>query len=370
MQYQHNASKYAIIKEHMNQRQSKQTQKLLPAPKQNYLRAFLTIVGILTFVAVSVFLFLIYHTREVAHDAIIMTEKASVQGDEIPPFPIGVDPTHKIITENPAVDTYLESHTPTHTLSVSSQRSWFGRTIAKLAQLNWYQNLASPMGRILVIEPGERKEEIARNFGNILGWSKDEKEEFLSNVIEVSPEMTEGKFYPSTYVVARGATPAEVTPLITGRFQSEVMARYGKDLESQVPLKNTLTIASLLEREAYDFTDMRLISGVIWNRLFAGMKLQLDATLQYAKADQEAAAWWPLVLPADKDITSPFNTYKHMGLPPAPIANPSLDTILAALNPRKTDCMYYFHDQHSQFHCSVTYKEHVALLKQYYGRGR
>ena len=100
------------------------------------------------------------------------------------------------------------------------------------------------------------------------------------------------------------------------------------------------------------------------------MRLQIDATLQYAKGSKPSEPWWPGVRPADKFIASVYNTYENSGLPPAPIANPSLDAILAALNPTKTDCMYYFHDRQAEFHCSPTYEEHVELLKQYYGQGK
>jgi UPF0755 protein len=136
-------------------------------------------------------------------------------------------------------------------------------------------------------------------------------------------------------------------------------------------MKDTLIVASLLEREAYDFDDMRYISGIICNRLFINMRLQIDATMQYAKANKlknpGANDWWPTPVPADKFIDSPYNTYKYAGLPPTPIANPSIDAIIAALNPRKTDCLFYFHDPHGKFYCTKTYEEHVALLKQVYG---
>ena len=145
---------------------------------------------------------------------------------------------------------------------------------------------------------------------------------------------------------------------------------FPEEIAEKVPLEDALAIASLLEREAYDFEDMRYISGIIWNRLFADMKLQLDATLQYAKGTKSPSSWWPRVVPADKYIVSPYNTYAHEGLPPTPIANPSIDAIVAALNPRKTNCMFYFHDRQSNFHCAETYEEHVELLKQHYGRGR
>jgi UPF0755 protein len=99
------------------------------------------------------------------------------------------------------------------------------------------------------------------------------------------------------------------------------------------------------------------------------MKLQLDATLQYAKANGRNG-WWPVVRSRDKYIRSPYNTYQNGGLPPGPIANPSVAAIVATLNPKKTPCFYYFHDNDSAFHCSETYDEHVALLKKYFGRGR
>ena len=87
-----------------------------------------------------------------------------------------------------------------------------------------------------------------------------------------------------------------------------------------------------------------------------------------AKANKTAGGnWWPNVLPADKYIKSPYNTYMYKGLPPSPIANPSVAAILAALNPVKTDCLYYFNDREGNFHCSSTYAEHVKLLKKYYG---
>lgn len=94
------------------------------------------------------------------------------------------------------------------------------------------------------------------------------------------------------------------------------------------------------------------------------MNLQIDATLQYAKGNQ-IIGWWPPVFPEDKYIDSPFNTYENSGLPPAPIASPSLASIVAAANPQSTSCIFYFHDSKSNIHCSRTYKEHVAKIKKW-----
>ena len=110
---------------------------------------------------------------------------------------------------------------------------------------------------------------------------------------------------------------------------------------------------------------MKLISGIIWNRIFSGMKLQIDATLQYAKGSEEDG-WWEKVNPKDKNIDSPYNTYLHKELPPSPIANPGLAAIEAAYNPQKTSCLFYMHDKNRIIHCAKTYEEHKKNIQKYY----
>lgn len=285
------------------------------------------------------------------------------------PFPVSVDPARKLISTVPIVHTAVEVVPEDAPRKLSLVR-WLKYHIEKLARLDWFQSLASLTGRTLVIEPGERKEQVAINFGKVLGWNKEERARFMELVSTSSPALIEGKFYPDTYISHADATPEEVAEMVHARFVDKVLSRYTPDVEALVPLRDTLTIASLLEREAYDFEDMRHISGVIWNRLFIGMKLQIDATLQYARGSRVWESWWPTPRPSDKYIDSPFNTYQHDGLPPAPIANPSTAAIIAALNPVVTNCLFYFHDKTGSFHCTETYEEHVALLKEYYGRGR
>lgn len=286
----------------------------------------------------------------------------------VAPFPLGVDPTAKVITENPDLDNFIANSGEMrwHFSLIPSGR--FARFLASITRSSWYQ-MAIPGGRLLVIFPGERKEEVAKNFGDILGWTRDERARFVSLVNDPEPTFTEGKFYPERYLVAVDASPEDVAKMVNDRFQGEVLARYTKEAEAKLPLKDALIIASLLEREAYDFTDMREISGVIWNRLFIDMPLQLDATLQYAKGSRADQPWWPVPIPSDKYIDSPYNTYRNKGLPPTAIANPSMESVLAALNPAITDCLFYFHHR-SEFYCSPTYEEHVANLRTVFGRGR
>lgn len=288
----------------------------------------------------------------------------------VAPFPVGVDPERKIINENPDLD---------HFIANEGRAKWnfpnlvpsgkFARFIARLTNSSWYQ-MAIPGGRLLVIFPGERKEQVAKNFGDILGWDRNDRARFMELVTSEEPGLDEGKFFPERYLVAVDASPEEVATMVNDRFATEVIDRYEDTAAAVLPLNDALVIASLLQREARDFTDMREISGVIWNRLFIDMPLQLDATLQYAKGSRADQPWWPVPIPADKFIDSPFNTYRHKGLPPAAIANPSLDAIVAALNPKTTDCLFYFHANGGEFYCSKDYEEHVAKLREIYGRGR
>ncbi len=317
-----------------------------------------------------------FFVRE-ANDIIVSYADPASTGDsedtslpEIIPFPVSVNPEKKEIAEDPALEEFVVTTIPKTDGVLSVHSSWFSKVLGKLALMGWYQNLASLSTRVLVIEPGERKEQIVEHFAKILKWSSADRETFLSTLQKTSPVIEEGKMFPGAYNVAVDASPEYVAQLVAERFDAEVLSRYTPEIEMVVPLQDTLIVASLLEREARDFDDMRHISGVIWNRLFVDMKLQIDATLQYAKGSKPSQPWWPRVLPADKYLASAYNTYKNEGLPPAPIANPSLEAIIGALNPVETDCMFYFHDKKGGFHCTKTYEEHVKLLKQYYGRGK
>jgi cell division protein YceG involved in septum cleavage len=284
----------------------------------------------------------------------------------IVPFPVSVDPKKQTITEEDLLNEYQFE---TFALE-STTDGWLDKIVATLFKREWYQNLASPVSRIIVVWPGERKEEVAKNIGDVLRWNEAERNEFIQLVTKAEPTLPEGKFFPGQYVSHRYASPEEVALLIDEKFTTDVLTRYTDTVEAKVPLKDALIIASLLEREASDFENMREISGVIWNRLFIDMPLQLDATLQYAQGSKnKKGMWWPPVVPSDKFIDSPFNTYQSKGLPPAPISNPSTEAVVAALNPYPTDCLYYFHDEDANYFCSVTYEEHVEKLKARYGRG-
>ncbi len=291
-------------------------------------------------------------------------------------FPVTVDPKNKTIKENEIVNAYLNS--PGSPLQASAFNTAltliniYKWTAITLSNIPIYQNLAlAGSDRLVVITPGLRKEEVATSFAKVLSWNNADKTNFIVTKNGSSLPLIEGSFSPEIYLVNLGDTPETVQNLINKRFTEDVLSHYGTSTAEIIPLNVTLTIASLIERETIGTEDMRMISGIIWNRIFKDMNLQIDATLQYAKANgKSTTTWWPKVLPKDKYIKSPYNTYMNSGLPPAPIANPSVAAILAALNPIKTSCLFYFHDRRGGFHCSDTYAEHVKQLKKYYGQGK
>lgn len=300
-----------------------------------------------------------------------LSQRAPLEGKE---FPVTVDPANKTIVENPQVEALLAEPPTALPASVGLAERAFRLLALKVASLPVYQQIAGAAGvpsLFVSVSPGTRQEQVASAFGAQLHWTAAERAEFLKAAEELEPDLPQGSTVPGIYFASVNE-PDDVATLVHDRFDAEILSRYSTTTAEQVPLADALTVASLIQREAGGWDDMRLISGVIWNRIFAGMKLQIDATLQYAEADQKSGkgGWWPSVSPKDKYIKSAYNTYQHAGLPPAPIANPSIAAVLAALNPKKTDCYFYFHDAHGNFHCSETYAEHVKLLKKYYGQGR
>ncbi|MEK7535592.1 MAG: endolytic transglycosylase MltG [Patescibacteria group bacterium] len=216
--------------------------------------------------------------------------------------------------------------------------------------------LASASSRIVYVREGMRKEEVGELFARKLDWNDTQKLAFLRG--------PEGEYYPGTYSISNSKDENVMRELMLHRFEREVEERLSSSTKSVVSIPTIIKVASIIEREAGGKRDMRLISGVIWNRIFTDMNLQIDATVQYAIGTEEKG-WWPTVYPEDLHVESPFNTYKYEGFPPAPISNPGLASIDAAMNPAKTKCLFYIHDKRRRIHCAETYEGHKKNINRY-----
>lgn len=225
--------------------------------------------------------------------------------------------------------------------------------------------IAPPYSAFVTIPVGVRKEQIADILTNALGWTPEQKNEWLTTDTNPSPNYEEGVYFPDTYLIPSNTPPAQVAQMMLSNFQAAFAPYAAEALQKNIPWTRAVTIASLIQREAGSKSDMYLISGIIENRLKVGMPLAIDATLQYIEGN-EANGWWPTPSGVSNyPKSSPFNTYTHTGLPPHPIAEPSLAAIDAALNPDTTKCLFYLHDANGQIHCSVTYRGQQANVTKY-----
>lgn len=262
-----------------------------------------------------------------------------------------------------------------------------------LDPLEFYSNMANPYMKLVNIPAGLRREEIALKFAKILSWDQENIDSFLNTAPKDDRGTLDGYYLPGPYWVKTTSTGAEVAHQMLRNFNSKVSDQIladslkkssntnvakGSNTAKKVNLDTAVRIASIIQREAAGGADMNIISGVIWNRIFKGMSLDMDATLQYVKANEQekklasventstsSVIWWPKVESKDKYIDSPFNTYQNEGLPPTAISNPSLAAIKAAFNPAKTDCLFYIHDNTRNIHCAATYAVHKQNVQKY-----
>lgn len=170
--------------------------------------------------------------------------------------------------------------------------------------------------------------------------------------------LNEGYLFPDTYLIPKDADIQMIVNQMRNNFDrkySEINVSNSKLTKPQIVI-----LASLIEREAITNAEKPIIAGILINRLNAGMALQVDATIQYAKG-----RWEPVTLEEYKSVKSDYNTYLFTGLPPGPISNPGLEALRGAANPADTNFLYYLHDKNRQIRYAKTLSEHNANIENY-----
>jgi len=205
------------------------------------------------------------------------------------------------------------------------------------------------------------------------GWRVEEVATKIAKELDI-PEgeflkhAEEGYVFPDTYLIPQDASPAAVVRMMRDNFDRRVTEDLRQAAEkTDVPFKDVMTLASIVEREGISADDRPVIAGILLKRLRAGWPLQADATVQYALGyDPGEKTWWRKSLTAeDKNIDSPYNTYRNTGLPPSPISNPGLASIRAVIYPVETGYWYYLHDPQGGVHYAETIEEHNANIATY-----
>ncbi len=144
----------------------------------------------------------------------------------------------------------------------------------------------------------------------------------------------EGYLFPNTYKLSRHASAESICRMMTGKFRE-----IWRGLDSTANVHDTVTLASLVEKEGKLPEERPMIAAVFENRQRIGMKLDCDPTTIYAAL--LAGRYRGTIYRSDLDSSDPYNTYRHVGLPPGPIANPGLASINAVLHPSTADALYF-----------------------------
>ena len=208
---------------------------------------------------------------------------------------------------------------------------------------------------------GWRLEEIAESL-DAQGLDFFDKAEFIALAQD-----SEGMLYPDTYLIPREMSTSNIKNMLTNTFERKVVQGLSEEIaNSDRDFQSVLIMASLVEREAKTYEQMRRVAGILWNRIDIDMALQVDATLQYSSGfNTVQQSWWAPPTAAQKQIDSKFNTYLHPGLPPKPIANPGVDAIKATLLPIASKDLFYIHANDGMMYTAQTLEEHNANINKY-----
>ncbi|GGH29339.1 endolytic transglycosylase MltG [Paenibacillus segetis] len=183
------------------------------------------------------------------------------------------------------------------------------------------------------------------------------------------PKLTyrlEGYLFPETYELVKGSTESDIVQRMLDEMDKRLnqIPQFQEKLKQRgLTLNELMTLASLVEREVVVDSERKVVAGVIYNRLATGnMKLEIDATVQYLLGKPKER-----LLNSDlRKVDSPYNTYLYLGLPPGPIAAPSLKSIEAALEPESSEYLFYVtkKDGSGEHLFAKTYKEHLKNIEK------
>ncbi len=179
---------------------------------------------------------------------------------------------------------------------------------------------------------------------------------FLGRVTSV-----EGYLFPDTYRIYKKTTALDILEKMVANFDVRLTPEIRSRIQaSRFTIHETITLASIIEKEVATAEDRRIVAGIFLKRLKAGIALQADSTVNYiTKKGMSRAAI------ADTKINSPYNTYRYRGLPPGPIGNPGLDAILAVAEPTSSPYLFFLTTEDGRVIYARDFEEHKQNRLRY-----
>ena len=208
----------------------------------------------------------------------------------------------------------------------------------------------------VMLVPGETTYFFLEELANKLGLSVDN----LRYEYNKQAKYPEGMFVPETYKLPIGISEKTVIALLLRNSQKKIR-NYAYKIFGKYDEKKWLrylTIASIVQKESASVKEMPIVSSVIHNRLKKKMKLQMDGSLNYGKYSHTKVSARRL-----RKDTSYYNTYKHAGLPPYPVCNPSFEAIKAAIFPSRTSYLYFVKLRNGKHAFSSSYRQHLKNIQ-------
>lgn len=218
---------------------------------------------------------------------------------------------------------------------------------------------------VVTVVEGWELRQIAPQLARSLGVPRDSvdaavRDTALLHRLDVPTPTVEGYLFPATYTFPDGTTARAAVAQMVARFEQAWRPEWNDRLQA-LALKrhDAVTLASIVEREAVRPEERPAIAAVYYNRLRKGMALQADPTVQYALGHHTAR-----VLYRDLDADSPYNTYRHVGLPPGPIGSPGVPSLAAAVNPAHVPYLFFVAQPDGHHEFRTTFAEHVRAVRE------
>ena len=188
------------------------------------------------------------------------------------------------------------------------------------------------------------------------------RDKSLIRPLGIPADSLEGYLFPETYHFSKFTPEKKIVQKMVDTFREQVLIPQllMSAKKSSLSWHEIITLASLIEKETGLDSERKIISSVFHNRLRKNMRLQTDPTVIYAMEKFDGN-----IRKRDLKIDSLYNTYRYKGLPPGPIANPGLKSIVAAISPIKSDHLYFVSRQDGSHHFSSTLIEHNRAVQKY-----